>query len=83
MTRDEFVKALREAGSMYEGHVTIGSFGEMMKVIDEFTEFRNGGFAYRYPDGIRFTDGQEINGCRPIAVIPYYFGPEQLIVRAI
>jgi len=31
------------------------------------------GYAYRYPDGIRFTDGRTINGSKPIEAIPYYF----------
>jgi hypothetical protein len=41
------------------------------------------GYAYRYADGVRFTDGREINSSRPIAAIPYYFGKEQLIIRAL
>ena len=32
------------------------------------------GWAYRYPDGIRFNDGCEVNGCRPIEAIPYWLG---------
>jgi hypothetical protein len=31
------------------------------------------GYAYRYPDGIRFNDGRNVNGCRPSEVIPYWF----------
>lgn len=32
------------------------------------------GFVYRYPDGVRFNDGCEVNGCLPSEAIPYYFG---------
>lgn len=32
------------------------------------------GFAYRYPDGVRFNNGGEVNGCLPSEVIPYYLG---------
>lgn len=32
------------------------------------------GFAYRYPDGVRFNNGCEVNGCLPSEVIPYYLG---------
>ena len=32
------------------------------------------GWAYRYPDGIRFNDGCAVNGCGPIEAIPYWFG---------
>ena len=32
------------------------------------------GYAYRYPDCIRFSHGQEINGWKPTEAIPYYFG---------
>ena len=31
------------------------------------------GYAYRYPDGIRFNNGNEVNGCRPSEAIPYWF----------
>lgn len=31
------------------------------------------GYAYRYPDGIRFNNGREVNGCKPIEVLPYWF----------
>ena len=31
------------------------------------------GYAFRYPDGIRFTTGEAINGSRPLDSIPYYF----------
>jgi hypothetical protein len=31
------------------------------------------GYSYRYPDGIRFNDGKDVNGCRPSEVIPYWF----------
>ena len=31
------------------------------------------GYAFRYPDGIRFTTGEPINGSRPLDSIPYYF----------
>ena len=33
------------------------------------------GYAYRYPDCIRFeTGGRSINGSKPIEAIPYYLG---------
>ncbi|MGS1115971.1 hypothetical protein [Castellaniella sp. UC4442_H9] len=32
------------------------------------------GYAYRYPDGIRFNDGREVNGCKPTETLPYWFG---------
>ena len=39
------------------------------------------GYAYRYPDAwgsgrsvIKFNDGRELNGSKPIEAIPYYFG---------
>jgi hypothetical protein len=32
------------------------------------------GYAYRYPDGIRFNDGSEVNGCKPTETLPYWFG---------
>jgi hypothetical protein len=32
------------------------------------------GYAYRYPDGIRFNDGHEVNGSKPIESIPYFLG---------
>jgi len=36
------------------------------------------GYAYRYPDGIRFeTGGARINGNRPSEAIPYFFGTSQ------
>ena len=31
------------------------------------------GYAYRYPDGIRFNNGREVNGSRPTEVLPYWF----------
>ena len=33
------------------------------------------GYAYRYPDGIRFNWGQQVNGCRPSEALPYWFSP--------
>lgn len=32
------------------------------------------GYAYRYPDGIRFNDGREVNGCKPTETLSYWFG---------
>lgn len=31
-------------------------------------------YAYRYPDGIRFNDGREINGNPVVEVIPLFYG---------
>ena len=33
------------------------------------------GYAYRYPDGIRFNSGGQVNACRPIEAMPYWFSP--------
>lgn len=34
------------------------------------------GYAYRYPDGIRFgTKGRAINGSDPLEIIPFYYAP--------
>ena len=34
------------------------------------------GYAYRYNDGVlRFNDGTQINGARPIEALPYFFAP--------
>ena len=32
------------------------------------------GYAYRYADGIRFNEGQMVNGGKPIEAIPYFLG---------
>jgi hypothetical protein len=34
------------------------------------------GYAYRYPDGIRFNNGREVNGSKPTESIPYWFGQQ-------
>ncbi|MBU9174020.1 hypothetical protein [Burkholderia gladioli] len=38
------------------------------------------GYAHRYPSGngtvIRFNDGREVNGCRPIDSVPYWLGAQ-------
>ncbi|MCM2537951.1 hypothetical protein [Burkholderia glumae] len=55
----------------------IGACGRLASV-DAGGAMAPSGYAHRYPSGsgtvIRFNDGREVNGCRPIESVPYWLG---------
>ena len=52
---------------------------ELLRRLDTGERRAPDGFAYRYPDNaIRFNHGQTVNGCDPIAQMPFWFEPPTL-----
>ena len=53
--------------------------GPEVAAVPAVKERQPDGWAYRYPDGIRFeTSGQRINGNEPLEAIPYFFGTPEI-----
>lgn len=48
--------------------------GDLQDIGQHAASAEPSGYAYRYPDGIRFNDGREVNGCKPTETLPYWFG---------
>jgi hypothetical protein len=56
------------------GRIKLRELKELLATeLEELEVVPPSGYAFRYPDGIRFNNGREVNGCYPSEAIPYWF----------
>ncbi len=70
-TNGELYKALRVLAAEYRALV---AEADALLSGQPAASMEPSGYAYRYPDCIRFNDGREVNGCKPTETLPYWFG---------